>query len=181
MTDCWSGVGIYGLQSEIDRFRRMCIEPDPRHGAANDTIKIVFDRVHTVFSDAEQARLEAYRFLAWDFDVREDSLGSYRFMFDTSTRFPEKWFKHVAELFPKLAFHCSCIAEDDEFMGDGWFNPPPGGEDFRQNLKVPKNYWTTGPGYWRTPEAEAQHRAFVEKVAQAAYDVSMEEEDPVPF
>lgn len=32
----------------------------------------------------------------------------------------------------------------------GWFNTPPGGEDFRQDYDVPEDYWTGG----RRMEAE---------------------------
>jgi hypothetical protein len=56
-------------------------------------------------------------------------------------------------MFPTLAFCCECIADDDASMGHGWFNPPPGGEEFRDAYAVPKGYWTEG-GDKRNAEAE---------------------------
>lgn len=39
-------------------------------------------------------------------------------------------FEALADCFPELAFDSDCIAAQDEFMRFGWFNPPPGGEQF---------------------------------------------------
>lgn len=52
-------------------------------------------------------------------------------------------------------------------MGFGWFNVPPGGEAFHQDMAVPSNYSTGGGGVKRTPGAHAKHMALVETLTQA--------------
>ena len=94
--------------------------------------------------------------------------GRWSFFFDTTYRFPEDTFEHLASHFPALHFDCGCIDSLDDYMGYGWFNVPQGGEPFRQDFAVPKNYWTSGDGYKRTPAERAMHKVVVERLVQAA-------------
>jgi hypothetical protein len=55
-------------------------------------------------------------------------------------------------------------------MGYGWFNPPSGGEEFRQGYEVPRNHWTSGSGQKRRPEAQAAHEARIAGFEAAAIE-----------
>jgi hypothetical protein len=79
--------------------------------------------------------------------------------------FPIYTFESLTKLFPKLVFDCECIADDDRSMGYGWFNTPPGGDDFCDDYEVPEGYWENGGGK-RTPEAEKQHIAVTDAFRQ---------------
>ena len=186
MTEVWGGVIVFGPQSEIDRFHDLCLVPDPRKVADDDEYVARNDWIFCGPPDPDpvkQVHEHLYRYTeTWNFYLRDDTLGKFSFSFDTSQLFPKKWFELLAEMFPKLKFYCNCIADDDNFMGEGWFNPPLGGEPFRQDLQVPGNYWTTGSCYRRKPADQALHEALLAKMQQAAYEESMaEEEDELPF
>ena len=53
-------------------------------------------------------------------------------------------------------------------MGFGWFNCPPAGEAFRQDMAVPNDFWTVGSGTKRKPDAHAKHMALVKALTHAA-------------
>lgn len=147
--EMWNSVDIYGPQSEIDRFKRMFIVPGP----ANDWE----DNEHSIdFNSGDVYPCDAWNFR--DFGSRER--GVYSFAFDTVSSFPTNTFEDLVELFPKLAFDCECIADDDRSMGYGWFNPPPGGDDFADNYNVPEGYWDKGGGK-RSPADEKRHMAVI--------------------
>jgi hypothetical protein len=77
-------------------------------------------------------------------------------------------FEQLAARFPRLAFDCTCIEALAEFMGYGWFNAPPGGEQFRQDFHVPEDYWTGGGSRKRSPEAQEAHEARIAEFKAAA-------------
>lgn len=95
----------------------------------------------------------------WNYRDHAPKPGSWSFAFDTSQDFPEELFEELATIFPMLYFDCECIDLMDDFMGYGWFNIPPGGEAFRQNMAVPKDYWTGGGGFKRKPDAQRKYQA----------------------
>jgi hypothetical protein len=51
--------------------------------------------------------------------------GTLSFGFDSPYLFPEEIFDCLAAEFHTLEFHCTCIADMDEFIGEGWYNGPP--------------------------------------------------------
>lgn len=102
----------------------------------------------------------------WNFQqFTQDSPVEFSFSFDTDGEFPTEIFKELAKHFPRLAFDCHCIEALDDFRGYGWFNPPFGGESFRQGIPVPPDYWDTGCPK-RTPEANKQHDARIKKLIE---------------
>ena len=94
--------------------------------------------------------------------------GRWSFAFDTTRGFPEDEFEELASLIPMLHLDCECIDSMDDYMGFGWFNVPPGGEAFRQDMVVPHDYWTGGGGLKREPVAHVKHLALVETLTQIA-------------
>jgi hypothetical protein len=145
----WNSVDIYGPQADIDRFKRLCIVPGPANDWEDNKVSIDFSR-----ADADYV-------YAWNFrELRPHEHGMFSFAFDTVASFPIYTFESLGELFPTLAFDCECIADDDRSMGYGWFNTPPGGDDFYDGYDVPEGYWDRGGGK-RTAEALKQHMAVV--------------------
>lgn len=154
MDEMWNIVEVYGEPPEIERFKMQSLSPFP-----DERVKICsagFDRNRVFYIGTDSEFVETWNFR----ESRFQEFGSYRFCFDTHTWFPASIFDRLAELFPELAFECDCIADNDDCMGFGWFNPPPGGEKFRADYAVPKGYWTNG-GEKRGPEAARQHLARV--------------------
>jgi hypothetical protein len=96
------------------------------------------------------------------------SPNEYSFSFVTYDLFPEQVFVDLAVRFPRLAFSCDCIEDMDERMGFGWFDAPAGGEDFRRDYRVPKNYWSSGRGYKRSRRAQFAHKARTEALLKTA-------------
>lgn len=165
--EVWVSVYIYGPHTEIDRFKALCIvpaQPEDRAGGANT---IDFSKIMSLETGREYAGRKAYWVwgFPWNFRGEREKLGEYRFAFDVDTSFPDLAFERLAEMFPTLAFHCECIAGNDDFMGYGWFNVPEGGESF-DFYDVPEDYWHTG-GNKRGPEAQAKHDALVESLREA--------------
>lgn len=169
----WNNVTIYGPQADIDRFRDMCIVP-PSPDDADGKPDITFDHViasakaHAAASAAAADHRLAIDIVAnagsdpWNLRVTaHEQPGVYDFAFDTIARFPIPVFQHLARLFPALLFECDCIPDDDSSMGFGWFNTPPGGEDFRDDYPVPENYWTDQPRARREPDADSRHQTLV--------------------
>lgn len=155
--EMWNSVDIYGPQPEIDRFKRLCIVPGPINDWEDNKLAI------------DLTRIPGYGRTAWNFrELGPHEHCMYSFAFDTVASFPSAEFEELAELFPKLAFDCECIADDDRSMGYGWFNVPPGGKDFRDDYKVPKGYWTKGV-YKRPPVAQKQHEAVIAALKQSLH------------
>ncbi|MDY7524627.1 hypothetical protein [Sphingomonas sp. 10B4] len=175
MTDVWNNVTIYGPRDDIERFKRECLEPDEqvyRGGQSG------WDGCACTISlpppdDVEGAPPSSSGYLdyVWNFQqFKSASTVRYSFSFDSDGEFPVQTFEQLAASFPRLAFDCTCIEALDEFMGYGWFNAPPGGEGFRQDFKVPKDYWTGGGGEKRSLKAQAAHEARVAGLEKAAIE-----------
>lgn len=157
--EMWNSVDIYGLQDEIDRFKRLCIVEGPANDWESNTHSIDFSQAGADYVDA------------WNFrELGTQERGMYSFAFDTGWHFPTDTFESLATLFPKLAFDCACIADDDRSMGYGWFNTPPGGENFQDNYDVPEGYWDDGGGEKRTPEALKRHRAVIAALKRSQHE-----------
>lgn len=178
MTDCWNNVTVYGPSAEIVRFRRLCIDLPPGSDPQNVSggwdgyeAYIGFDGV----MPAEPGRdpRGAKGAYAWNYREHAPEPGKWRFAFDTDGEFPEGVFADFAALFQALRFDCDCIDALDNYMGCGWFNTPPGGEPFRQDMDVPADYWTGGGSTKRTPEADAKHTALVEALLDAAREADL--------
>jgi hypothetical protein len=174
MTDVWNNVTVYGPRPDIQRFKRACLEPEEHVVRAGQS---GWDGCGCTITappsdDAEFGMpVGASRDYVWNFQqFKAHSNVSYSFSFDTEGRFPEQLFQQLATSFPRLAFDCTCIEALDEFMGYGWFNPPSGGEEFRQGYEVPKDYWTSGSGQKRGPEAQAAHEARIAELEAAAIE-----------
>lgn len=173
--EVWISVEVYGPQQEIDRFKDMCFVAAPSQGSGSgfdlDFSEVISEPFGTIDIDGVQYLTSSTDLTAWNVRVRErQQRGTFRFAYDTSPRFPTRLFDRLAEMFPKLAFHCDCIGSMDEFMGFGWYNGPEGGEplDF---YDVPPDYWATG-GAKRDAEAEVRHQARVDRIARAAREAS---------
>lgn len=150
--EMWNSVDVYGPQSEIDRFKRQLIVPAPAGNWAGSTLAIDFS---CVGGDD-----------TWNFrELGPHEHGMYSFAFDTLASFPTYTFEGLAKLFPGLFFDCKCIADDDRSMGYGWFNTPPGGQDFRDDFDVPEGYWTNG-GSKRTPPDERRYKIVIAALRQ---------------
>lgn len=178
MTDCWNSVTVYGPSAEIARFRRLCIDLPPGSDPQNVSggwdgydAYIGFDGV----MPAEPGRdpRGAKGAYAWNYREHAPEPGKWRFAFDTDGEFPEGVFEDFAALFPALHFDCDCIDALDNYMGCGWFNTPPGGEPFCQDMDVPADYWTGGGSTKRTPEADAKHTALVKALLDAAREADL--------
>lgn len=145
--EMWNSVDIYGPQSDIDRFKRRFIVPAPAGNRSRSTLAF---KLEDLSGDG-----------AWNFrDLRPHEPGMYSFAFDTLANFPTYAFERLTRMFPKLHFDCECIADDDHRMGYGWFNTPPGGQDFRDDYDVPEGYWTSGSDK-RTPPELRRHMMVV--------------------
>lgn len=157
--EMWISVDIYGPQSEIDRFKRLCIVEGPANDWESNTHSIDFSRANAA---------DCY---GWNFrELGSDERGVYSFAFDTAARFPTETFESFTKLFPTLAFDCECIADDDRSMGYGWFNTPPGGEDFEDDYDVPEGYWDNDGGEKRTPEAHKKHMAVIAEFKRSQHE-----------
>lgn len=158
--EMWNSVVIYGPQSEIDRVKRQGIRSLAKGDV--DELNTAFDPEHIVRIGTDVENEDAWNFR----ELRGSGIGSYGFAFDTVARFPKPVFECLAKLFPTLAFDCECTADNDSSMGYGWFNPPPGGEAFRDDYAVPEGYWSTGIGK-RTAEARLLHSEMVNKLRRS--------------
>ena len=175
MTEVWNNVTIYGPSQDIGRFQRACLEPEEqvyRDGQSGwDGCGCTLSLPPT--NDVRRVQRSSGEYLdyVWNFQqFKPASTVEYSFSFDSDHGFPVQTFERLASRFPRLAFDCTCIESMDEFMGYGWFNAPLGGEEFRQDFHVPANYWTSGGGQKRGPEAQAQHDARIVKLKATALD-----------
>lgn len=173
MTDCWNSVTVYGPSTEIARFRQLCIELPPGSDPQNawggwDGYEAYIGFEGVMPSESGNCSRRAAGVYAWNYREHAPEPGNWAFAFDTDGGFPEGVFEDLAALFPTLNFDCDCIDALDDYMGCGWFNVPPGGEAFRQDMAVPRNYWTGGGGFKRKSDAHAKHMALVETLTQAA-------------
>lgn len=154
--EMWNSVDIYGPQSDVDRFKRRFIVPARRGNRGRSTLEIDFD----CFGGDEN----------WNFrDLGPHEHGMYSFAFDTLANFPTYAFECLAGMFPRLHFDCECIADDDHRMGYGWFNTPPGGQDFRDHYDVPEGFWTSGSDK-RTPPELRRHMMVIAALKQQLRD-----------
>lgn len=156
--EMWNSVSIYGPEEEIERFRQMFIVPAKQDDWTDAALEIDFDPIgHSAYE-------------TWNFrEFSDNEPMCYHFAFDTVAIFPTDVFEDLADMFPALSFECDCIADDDRSMGYGWFNTPPGGEDFRADYEVPAGYWETG-GPKRHPADETKHKAVVAALKQRLKD-----------
>lgn len=143
MGDVWNNVTVYGPPTEISRFKRLCID-------ATETVfrsgQSGWDGCECTISvpseDERPDSLDRHSEYVWNFQqFTRESAAEYSFSFDTFTGFPIELFERLAKRFPQLSFYCSCIESMDEFMGYGWFNGPPDGEEFREDYEVPADHW----------------------------------------
>ncbi|WP_374943155.1 hypothetical protein [Sphingomonas sp.] len=154
--EMWNSVDVYGPQSEIDRFKRRFIVPAPAGNRSRSTLAFKLEDLSGEF--------------AWNFrDLGPHEHGMYSFAFDTLANFPTYALERLIRMFPRLYFDCECIADDDHRMGYGWFNTPPGGQDFRDDYDVPKGYWTNGGGK-RTPPELRRHMMVTDALRQRLRD-----------
>lgn len=179
MTEVWNNVTIYGPQADIQRFKRSCLKPDEqilRDGQSGwDGCNCTISAPPLATADGGRSSAGGYHEHVWNFQqFTSDSTVEYSFSFDTDGGFPKELFEELAERFPRLAFDCSCIEALDEFMGYGWFNAPPGGEEFYQEFNVPKDYWTSGCSQKRNPEAQAAHESRIAELEAAAIEYGKE-------
>lgn len=168
----WCAVQVYGPKSQITHLKRLCITPNlsgTKKSYWDFSIRQLFPTASSSFPSVQASRFEARP----DHDSNH-----YAFKFDTSNQFPSDVFKHLAVFFTELAFDCDCIDSLDEFMGYGWFNPPSGGENFRQNMRVPSNYWTTGPGFKRSPAKQKMHQDRIAKLLMELRNASSKKAMP---
>jgi|UPI0007A59863 hypothetical protein len=168
---CWNSVTVYGPDAEIERFRRTCLsfpegsDPDADFDGWNGReaeIGVGAARREEGLGFPERAVVDVS-----NYREEEPGPGSWSFRFDTRHSFPERELDRIASSFPSLHFECECIGSLDEFMGFGWFNPPPRGEAFRQDLPVRPTHWEDG-GCKREPAAEARHQLLIAGLIQAA-------------
>ena len=141
MTEVWISLDVYGPQSEIERFRKLCLAPALNGANVKSALDIVRVAREMAQNEPDPAASE-WRGEAWN--LREDaqaSPGSFGCGFDM-TEFHEELFHCLARVFPALAFYCNCIGSDDEFMGYGWFNGPATGKAFAY-FDVPEDYWSS--------------------------------------
>ncbi|CAM3274480.1 hypothetical protein SPAN111604_14330 [Sphingomonas antarctica] len=145
MGDVWNSVTVYGPALEIDRFKRLCIAPSEtvfRSGQSGWEGCACTISVPSARTKDPSRSPSYYSDEVWNFQqFTRTSEVEYSFSFDTDGEFPVILFECLAASLPKLSFDCRCIASLDEFMGFGWFNGPPGSQDFRQDYEVPEDYW----------------------------------------
>lgn len=172
--EMWNSVCVYGPQSEIDRFKRACIVPDTKKDwerAQEIGIDWMVDP-DGEYEDDLMLEAEDVCCDSWNFrQSKGQKPGIYWFAFDTSPPFPTWLLERFAATFPKLAFDCDCIADNDEAMGFGWFNTPSGGEGFHDGYDVPEGYWEKGRPK-RDPVAHLRYLALVERMKGAAEEAS---------
>lgn len=170
--ECWNSVHVYGARAEIERFRRTCIDlpagSDPlRPWDGWNGCEATIGHKGSPVSGREGGYRRRSVEYVWNYRERRPEPGSWFFAFDTPVAFPDDLLEELASSFPKLAFDCECIDSDDDFMGFGWFNAPPGGEAFSQGMAVPKNYWTER-FHKRGRRAHARHLTRIEALIRAA-------------
>ncbi|MBN8816543.1 MAG: hypothetical protein J0J06_13975 [Sphingomonas sp.] len=154
--EMWNSVDIYGPQGEIDRFKRLFIGPAPAGNRSRSTMAFKLEDLSAEY--------------AWNFrELGPHEHGMYSFAFDTLANFPDYAFEELTGIFPRLHFDCECIADDDHRMGYGWFNTPPGGQDFRDDYNVPEDYWNGGIGKRAEPELR-RHMMVVDALRQRLRD-----------
>lgn len=143
MGDVWNNVTVCGPASEINRFKRLCIDPAETVFRSGQSGWDGCECSISVPSEDERLdSLDRYSEYVWNFQqFTRESAAEYSFSFDTFTGFPITLFERLAKRFPQLSFYCSCIESMDEFMGYGWFNGPPDGEEFREDYEVPPDHW----------------------------------------
>ena len=170
MSDVWNNVTIYGPQIEIERFRSQCLNPmetvirDGQSGWDGCWCSIDVPTSASTSAEPEPVRRHGQEVLNFQ-QFSQDSPVEFSFSFDTDGEFPTHLFEDLADHFPLLAFDCHCIEEGDAFLGYGWYNAPPGGEEFSQGFSVPPDYWTTGCAK-RSPEAESDHHARIDRLVR---------------
>jgi len=157
--ECWNSVLVIGPDAEIARFRRECIKV--QNGVNPRFMRPGRCGWGGYCAEIDHTPVTNYR-------EHAPETGSWWFAFDTLVEFPERLFEDLVPRFPTLRFSCECIESMDDFMGYGWINVPKGGEAFRQDYDVPKDYWTNG-GNKRAPEAEAKEAALVKTLIGAAH------------
>lgn len=175
MTDVWNNVTIYGPRADIQRFKKMCMKPDEQLYRAGQS---GWDGCGCTISlppqdevEGRQSSVSSYSDYVWNFQqFTSKSAVEYSFSFDSDAEFPALLFELLAAKFPRLAFDCTCIEALDEFMGYGWFNAPPGGEEFRQDFHVPEDYWTGGGSRRRSLEAQQAHEVRIAELKAAAIE-----------
>lgn len=154
--EMWNSVDIYGPQSDIILFKRLFIVSAPADRRSRSKLAFKLD-----YLSGDNA---------WNFrEFRANENDMYSFAFDTVANFPTYDFERLVEMFPKLHFDCECIADDDHRMGYGWFNTPPGGQDFYDHYDVPKGFWTSGRGK-RTPPEERRHKMVIDALRRRLRD-----------
>ena len=132
--EVWNSVSVGGPQSEIDRLKELCRLPD---------IQEPTDEVVVDFSELMPDSGWSGEYYTWNCVTHgPHERGSFSFGFDSPGGAPVEIFERLAEEFPSLSFYCNCIASRDEFMASGWFNGPPGSEEFTFQ-DVPADYWGT--------------------------------------
>lgn len=130
--EIWNNVDVAGPQSEINRLKKLCRLPD---------IQKPTDDVVVDFSNLMPGSSWDTVYYTWNLVTHgPHEPGEFSFGFDCSSRAPVEIFERLAEKFPRLSFYCKCIASMDEFMASGWFNGPPGSEEFTFE-DVPADYW----------------------------------------
>jgi hypothetical protein len=100
--EMWNGVSVFGCQSDIDRFKVLCIEEPDEQDEDQETY-VTFDNI-LLIARAEDPKLAASLaksagFETWNFRAGKNELaGTYHFAFDTSPRFPYQVFKYLAKI-----------------------------------------------------------------------------------
>ena len=173
MGDMWNNVTVFGPATEIDRFKRLSLNPSENITTAGqsgwDGCDCIINVATSVVGTDDREDGTVFGIYVYNFQQFTMKSGNeFSFSFDTDTSFPEQVFHALAACFPKLAFDCSCIEALDECMGFGWFNGPPGGEQFRQDYAVPKDYWSSGSGRRRSRRAQVAHEARIDALLEAA-------------
>lgn len=178
MSEVWNNVTVYGRADEIDRFRRLCIDaPEATYTDGQFGWDGCECTIHATSysgrSSTDCVHGEDWEYV-WNFQhfFQDDEI-SYSFSFDTNRGFPEQLFGAIASRFPHLTFDCACIDSMDASMGFGWFNPLPGGEKFRQDYNVPRNFWTSRNGFKRAPMAQTRHDARIARLKQVVRGTSI--------
>ena len=152
--EMWNSVDVYGSPAEIERFKATCFDPVP--GFRESPQVPDFNDEAIVMIGVAGSRTDTWNFR----HGRAKTVGHYRFAFDTLMWFPTRDFERIAEAFPSLVFDCDCIADNDRSMGFAWYNPPQGGEPFRDDYDVPPNYWDDSLSK-RDAMAELRYQALV--------------------
>jgi hypothetical protein len=162
--EIWVSVEVYGPQPEIDRLVKLCDIID----ADGCSYGCVVD-----FTELMPGSIFGQAFGTWNGVTRgPHEPCTLDFGFDVPRECPEAVFKALAAEFPSLAFYCSCIADMDEFMAEGWYNGPPGSPAFSYR-DVPHDYWETcGRSADPSEEDKAKHQIMVRQLIDAARRVS---------